>query len=479
MKVENELGVIAQSYSKLQSLHILQEAREKYPLSKASPESTVRSIFQTAEIIILNLVDLLRRASIDINHGMTNSAMIKMSWALGFHKLLSTISTFPHKIPITAEAHSVQNTLSIHNSPAFCEYIDVLKEFDKSVLHQIEIGQIQIESCLADSRLDNPKLYLLHLTRICNHETMLWQRNLGAVSISYELPIYEVFISANDIQRAVYDIVLKGDTFFTQFRGLHQIPETLGEEVNDHLEAAIKCIRSNNLQQAFEHLSLANTLCEGILAALSPIVDNLVTSDYHKIRENLGLTSGSHSICLRYYMFKELYGQLWEALSSQITDCQNQEYQESLINIAIHKVKNTRFQDFHSWVVYLLLNEFSKLQTFMFQWRDTHIHLPRNQLGGNSVKSLTGSPDAIAKTKQMRDSAWQKDPMKILAENRGLDNQDKNTSLSIYFNSENSLDSKILYATGKITRERFKEVQTRTGIFAEKCPFSPPSPRKV
>lgn len=478
MKAENELGAIAQSYSELQGIHILREAREKYPLSKASPESTVRSIFQAAEITILNLVDLIRRASTDINLGMMNSAMIKMSWALGFHKLLSSISTFPYKLPILTEEYSVQNTLSIHNSPAFGEYIDVLKEFDRSVLHQIEIGTLQIESCLAEGRMDSNQLHFLHLTRICNYETILWEHNLGAVSIPTQVPLYEVFISANDIHRAVYDIVLKGDTFFTQFRGLHQIPEILGEEVNDHIEVAIHSIRSNRLQQAVEHLSLANLLCEGIFAALSPMVDNLVTSDYHQIRENLGLTSGSHSLCLSYHMFRELYAQLWNALSIQITGSQNQEGQENLIGEAIKKVNSTRFQDYRSWGIYLLLNECLKLRTFMLQWRDTHIHLPRNELGSNSVKSLTGSPDAIAKTKQMRDYAWQKDAMKTLVETRCLRNQFHDTSLSRYFESAYSLDSQILSATGKITRDRFKEVQERTGMFAEKCPFSPPSPRK-
>ncbi|RCJ27000.1 hypothetical protein A6770_02185 [Nostoc minutum NIES-26] len=479
MKLENELGIIAQNYTELQSIHILQESRERYPLLKASPESTARAIFQAAEITILNLVDLTKRASIDIKFGMMNSAMVKISWALGFHKLLSCISTFPHKLPNVFEEDSVQSTLCIYKSPAFSEYINTLKEFDRNVLHQIEIGNLQIESCLANQTLDSPELRLLHLTRICNHEATLWERNLGAVSIPTQIPSYEVFIAADDIRRAVYDIVLKGDTFFTQFRGLHQVPEILSEEVNDHIEAAIRSIRSNSLPQAVELLSLANLLCEGIFAALLPMVDNLVTSDYHQIRENLGLTSGSHSVSLRYHMFKELYEQLWKALSIQITDFPSQEDRESALKEAIHQLNRTRFQDSRSWVVYLLLNECLKLRTFIFQWRDTHIHLPRNELGGNSVRSLTGSPDAIVKAQQMKDSAWHKDPMKTLAEVRGISKQLEDTPLSIYFKSASSLDSQILIATGKITQSRFKQVQERTGIFAERCPFSPPPPRKV
>ena len=67
--MNNERGVIAESYHELQGLATLAAARATYPLPKASPESTLRAIFQAAEIALLNLADLLARATGDLRRG--------------------------------------------------------------------------------------------------------------------------------------------------------------------------------------------------------------------------------------------------------------------------------------------------------------------------------------------------------------------------------------------------------------------------
>ena len=73
-------------------------------------------------------------------------------------------------------------------------------------------------------------------------------------------------------------------------------------------------MRGGCLKAAFEQLRCANILATGMTAAMPVIVDNLVTADYHEIRENLGLTSGSHSVGLHFHLFRDLYQQLWEGL---------------------------------------------------------------------------------------------------------------------------------------------------------------------
>src|SRR5205085_10124117 len=107
----------------------------------------------------------------------------------------------------------------------------------------------------------------LHSTRVCNHESTVWERNLAEVWLPADVPSYEEFVVASGMRAAVYDRVLNGDTYFTQFRGLHQIPETLADDVNDRLEQAIRDVRDNRLPRALEHLNCATMLSEAIVAA--------------------------------------------------------------------------------------------------------------------------------------------------------------------------------------------------------------------
>jgi hypothetical protein len=281
---------------------------------------------------------------------------------------------------------------------------------------------------------------------------------------------------------AVYDRVLEGDTFFTQFRGLHQIPEILCVEINDRIEGAILEIRAKRPHAAYEHLRCANVLSAGILVSLPPIIDNLVTSDYHNIRENLGLTSGSHSVNLHYHLFRDLYQQLWEALANYIVDGQPCDDRITLIEATIRRAAETPDSDGDTFLLNLIGNECLQLRTFIGTWRDEHLQLPRNNLGSNKTRSLTGSLDAIQAVKGMRASARTRDPMQPLANARRLSDDRAILApapLTEYLEQADSLDALIAEATGTVTQTRFHNVQQRLGVFAKQCPFSPPPRRAV
>lgn len=480
--VYNERGVIAENYYDLQGLGVLDAARQSYPLPKATGASTLRAVYQSVEIALVNLNDLMGRATADLENGAIESATIKMFWARGFQRVLTRLSLIPLQLGLMYEEYSSDGVLRIQDSQALADYLETLLRFDQVMRRRIESGDLQIDAALGEKSLDSAEFNLLHLTRVCNHESTIWERNLAEVHVPAFVPSYEEFVVARGMRDAVYDRVLKGDTYFTQFRGLHQIPETLGEEVNDHCEQAILDIRSSNLQEAVAHLNCINVLLEGMIAPLSPMADNLATSDYHQIRENLGLTSGSHSICLRFNMFTDLYTQLVEELTYGVVGRPAKECDEKEIEEAYRRVDSTRFENSSSWLLHLLINECLRIRSYIFQWRDEHLHMPRNNLGGEFTKSLTGSPDAINAVKHMRDAARAKDPMLPVIQARGLANGYGITALgqvTQYLESESSLDRKILAATGHITQHRFQDVQERLGFFANRCPFSPPPRRKV
>jgi len=480
MSYYNERGVIAEQYSELQAISVLDEARRSYPLAPTSPESTIRAIFQAVEIALLNLEDLLSRAAVDVQQRRFGRAAVKMSWARGFHQVMVHLSLLPHQLGLVGDSE-VAGMLKVSDSPALRAYSQALRRFDFAISQCANSSELQIEKSLAEESLDSNELRLLHLTRICSHETTVWERNLATVHVPVEVPSYEKFVVTGGMRDAVYDRVLEGDTFFTQFRGLHQIPEILCVEINDRIERAIVEIGASRPHAAYKHLRYANILSDGILASLPPMTDNLVTSDYHNIRENLGLTSGSHSVNLHFHLFRDLYQQLWDALADSIVRGHASDDRIGLIETAIRHAAQDPDRDGDAFLLNLLANECLQLRSFIATWRDEHLQLPRNNLGSNRTRSLTGSLDAIKAVKGMRDAARAKDPMQPLANARRLlDDRATQASRPIteYLQNADSLDTRLADATGSVTQQRFHDVQARLGVFAKECPFSPP-PRRV
>jgi len=480
--VYNERGVIAENYYDLQGLGVLEAARRAYPLPKASRESTLRSVFQSVEIALLNLHDLVTRAADDVAGARAAPACVKLFWMRGFHRLLNRLSMIPQQLGIGRTESANGGILRIADSPAFNNYCEALRRFDASVIGLIDSGALDAEHAVADRSLDDYEFNLLHLARVCNHESTIWERNLAEVRVPVPVASYSEFVVAEGMRDAVYDRVLSGDTYFTQFRGLHQIPETLGEEINDRCEEAIRDIRTTRLRHAVEHLDCIHVLSEGVLAAVPPMADQLATSDYHQIRENLGLTSGSHSVCLRYHMFTHLYEQLWDEYCTCVTGKTANARTDAEVEEALRALEYNCQEDTVAWTMHLLGNCCLKLRAFISAWRDEHLHMPRNNLGGESTKSLTGSPDAVKAVMHMRDGAIAKDPMAPLARARGLASElprAGSQKLTSYLDSAGSLDRRLLAVTGQITQRRFSDVQERLGFFANRCPFVPPPRRKA
>jgi hypothetical protein len=481
MSYYNSRGVIAQQYSELQAIPVLEKARQKYPLAAASPQSTLRAVFQAVEIGLLNLEDLLSRAASDLGRQHFGAAAVKMSWACGFHRVLVKLSVLPQQLGV-AGASNETGTLRLSDSPALLLYLEALRRLDATLARCVSSSELDLEKLLAEDSLDCNELRLLHLARLCNHQTTVWESNLAEVRVPIAVPSYEDFVVAPVMREAVYDRVLEGDTFFTQFRGLHQIPEILCAEINDHLEQATVAIDAARPNAAYEHLRSANILSAGILASLPPMTENLVTSDYHRIRENLGLTSGSHSVNLHYHLFRDLYQQLWESLANWIMNGQPHGDRGEMLRATIREASIDPDRDVNAFSFKLLANECLHLRAFIRAWRDEHLQLPRNNLGGSRTKSLTGSLDAIKAVRGMRDAARMKDPMQPLALAYQLrDERDTgvHTPLTQYLESAESMDNRLADATGHITQQRFQNVQERVGVFANQCPFVPPPQRQV
>lgn len=480
MAVYNKRGIIAENYYDLQGLGVLDAARDSAPLPPGSLESALRSVLQAVEIAIINLADLLGRAVRDLDEEKYGTAMVKIFWMKGFHRVLGRLSVIPQQLGGISQGSPVC-VLHIADSPGLSDYIEQLKNFDRAILALVESKKLPLIELVKNASLDSIEYNLIHLARIANQESRTWERNLGDISLPIAVLSYRDWVMCDRMHEAVYERILLGDTYFTQFRGLHQIPEILAVEVNNRLEAAIRSLRQNEFVKTVEHLDFVSVLMEGMLAALPPMVDSLATSDYHEIRENLGQTSGSHSVGLRYHLFTDLYEQLAQEVvgRSEITEKLTLSGPSRKIESKID-AKGPSFVE--TCFLSLIVTRCLKLRADVFQWRDQHLHLPRNNLGGESTKSLTGSPDAVVAVQRMADTARSKDPMASLAQARGLPaaNQPRLPGkLTEYLISRESLDAHILATTGRGTQERFANVQERAGYFANASKFVRPRRRSV
>lgn len=481
MVASNDRGPIAETYAELQALHILRAAREHATLPKASTASLIRAIFQAAEIALLNITDLLERATTDCDHGAFDRASVKLTWVRGFQHVLSLLSQIPQRMPATPHETHSQFELKIHDSPTFSAYFAALKHFDQRLFAAISAQQLHALDVLAEQSLEGGAFNLLHNIRISNHESTIWERNLAHVVVPTTYASYAALIMSDRLRDAVYDLQLTGDTFFTQFRGLHQIPEILCEEINDRIEVSIHATREQHFPEAAEQLAAANLLFPVVLDSMRVMVDSLALSDYHQIRENLGLTSGSHSLAFHHYLFKDLYKQMAQQVIETISEQIDHTHQASTIDQALQHLTARRFDSLSNWALYHILTECLQLRTNIDQWRNDHVQLPRNNLGGMATKSLTGSPDAVRAVKYMHHVARKHDPLQPLVEAiRGhLENIDEVGPLTTYLTQGGSLDEHLMELAGTITKERFPHVQERSGIFADRCPFVAPTQRRV
>lgn len=440
----NARGVIAENYYDLQSLGLVERARRDRDFEPATSFSHLRTLLQGAEIALYNLADLLRRAADGPGQA------VKLGWISGFHAVLAALgaagSTFT-----AAETAPGSAGVRLRESPAFREYVDALRRFDDAMRARAEGGTLDLACVLDRSSTDSAEFRVVHLARIANHQSTIWERSLLATADPAPDVAHAELTASSILREAVYEHRLTGDTYFTQFRALHQIPELLAAEINDRLEAAIRALRAGERERALGHLCWANSLARPAAACLPPMIDNLATSDYHQIRENLGLTSGSHSVGIRYHMFTDLYDQLCaEVADSGVLE---------------------------GPLAPLFRGQVAAFRGFVFGWRDQHLHLPRNNLGGDSTRSLTGSPDAVSVVRGMSEHARQKDPGRAVLTTPAIDPTEP--ELAGYLAEPGSLDTLLLSTTGHVTQGKFAAVQERLGLFAQACRFKKPARRSV
>jgi hypothetical protein len=472
MPICNKPEVIALTYDDLHGVGRLRHAREIAAESLCSQDRALRTVFQAVEVALLNLTDLTTRIISDLASGNISTAVVKSAWIASFHRVVDCLSHIPLRLPRPVAARREGSvTISVGASSAFQAYFAAARELDAALLDHCSRTE-HLEAVLAERSFDEPLFRLLHNARVAMATAACWERRLAGLHVESEPSSIDVWIAGDELREAVFDKRLPGDTFLTQFRGLHQIPEILALEVNACLRETVPALRSHNWFLAANQLVAANELAEGIGASIMPIVDCLAVSDYHRIRGSLGLTSGSQSTALR----KELFGEIYEQLASELRNIVFGSGDACDPQMACAFGMDEADAP---WAIQSLVNGLLRLRAQIESWREHHQLLPQHNLGGDHTKSLIGSSDAVEAVAHMKSRAEERDAAVVfLAGRQELPVRDLGAFIA-YIESPRSLNSQLLEATGRITRRRFVDVQERRGFFNRGCSFSRPSDEDV
>lgn len=475
----NELGKIAESYDELHNIPHLRAARGRCGVSPATYNSAVRTVFQAAEVALLNLTRLTRRMSCHVAQVEPTRAFVLMRWICRFHSILRRIGATATALqlahPCDARPPSAgapdggAPTLSIQESNALKVYIEAQKQMEAILVAQlIPRGGDALRAILGRGTHDDLVYALLHELRMSAHDGSKWESDLCAIPVDAGMPSYHDAVAADVLEEAVRTASLPGDTFYGEFVCLHQIPELLCDEANDHVEAGIRHVRANELTRAAERVATARALLSAVIESQRAMVECLSTSEYHQFRENLGPASGMHSLAIRQHMFRDLFNGLWNELEAWISKGGDLRPED-----AARELSRRRHDSSDAWLGHALVTEALKLHQLHEEWRHEHLHMPRNCLGSGGTKSMIGVPDGLETVLKMRDAANAQPALRRLHQARSvkLGRVDDQAQLTAHHSSDSSIDNLLKRLTGEITRDAFPEVQQK-----ELCRFHSPHP---
>jgi tryptophan 2,3-dioxygenase len=270
--------------------------------------------------------------------------------------------------------------------------------FDDALFARIKQSSVQFRTAISGGAISDPISLLAHNVKLA---PVILKKVIEHLCPPQYNPRLDV------VYEAQFGYQLSGDTFFSQFRVLHQVPELLAREALRNIQILAKGSRTSS-EAVSSLISQLNLIGD----AIAPLATCLSAAEYHKIRHYLGQTSGSDSETLR----ADLFGSALDEFEAFAKDVDTEET--------------------HS------LLHFYRLSAH--RWRSLHLTLPRSVLGANT-RSLIGSNDAISAAASMQSGAERKHAPAI---DEG------------FWFSEKSSDA-LVEMTGSITRDQFRIVQSR------------------
>ncbi|MFJ9542591.1 hypothetical protein ACIRPX_35810 [Streptomyces sp. NPDC101225] len=455
-----ELGPVAESYDQLHRIDLLGEARAARAVPEGTYDSTVCAVFQASEVGLLNLARLAGRTQAGVLAGDIPAASRYVQWAVGFHRLLRRLGTvmFATRSVFGTDVRATA-ALSVSESAGYAAYVDALRGLEDAAKGSLLAAAPEtVRSTIATRSIDDPLYRLLHGIRTACHDATKWESDLTAVPVGVCRSTDEL-ISAETLARAVAATELDAGTLHGEFVALHQIPEILCAEANDHLEVAIRAMRGAELSRVAQHLAVCRWLLDPVVEAQRVMAEHLATGEYHGFRTNLGPASGTHSLAIKQHMFRDLFKHMWNGLEAWLSSLGGRCLEETVQDIDAH-----RHDDPEAWLRHTVVDQAFQLHSAHQQWRHEHLHMPRNCLGSGGTKSMIGVPDGPQAVYKMRDAANAQHSLAAVhtARRTSLANAVPDSPLAKLITDPSSLDSELMRVVGEATREYFPQVQEQS-----------------
>ncbi|WP_030684662.1 hypothetical protein [Streptomyces sp. NRRL B-1347] len=455
------LGPVAESYDQLHRIDLLALARESRGVPQASYDSLVCAVFQAAEVCLLNLVRMAARTQACVEAADIAGASRHVQWSNGFHRLLRKLGSVMFDLRSIFGASSTAGTtnISIADSAGYAAYADALRGLEETVKESLLLGAPDVaRATIASKSIDDSLYRVLHGIRIGCHDATKWEGDLTGIPVETRSSVDEL-LSTEILARAVAATELNARTLHGEFVALHQIPEILCAETNDHLEVAVRQLRAASLSESAQHLAACRTMLEPIVEAQRVMAEHLATGEYHEFRTNLGPASGTHSLAIKQHMFKDLFKHLWNDLETWLGSLGAPSLDE-----AVRDIDERRHEDSAAWLRHSVVDQAFQLHFAHQEWRHEHLHMPRNCLGSGGTKSMIGIPDGPQAVYKMREAANSQSALAAIHRARrvSLSNSAPDSPLAKLIADPASVDSELMRVVGEATREYFPQVQEQS-----------------
>lgn len=415
----NHLGPIARTYDELQSIPLLTQALEagSVPLDGSRAQAH-RACWQSAELGIIGMslmVEALSNSFAAPNEGWKRDSAAR--WLNSFAQLTFELLLTARRVDRPDEIFGDEGHVS--SSPNYKRLIEAEEALSRQLAETAEASPFG-SPLTSEAARD----FLRYVQARRNIDEYGW---LGQDGSSYES-----YCQPDLLYLVATEIRLTGPTAFDQFRLCHQIPEVIAPAVSAHVLQATDLMNGERYSEARELLERADRLLPIATHSIMVLDRCLNASDYHAIRENLGVTSGSHSEQIHSRLFLKVWPSLLTAAQRAAASSELE---------AVGCVVHAR-----------------SIGLEIDRWRLAHLNFPRLNLGGprTGAKSLTGAPDAVETVLRMRHVAEQVAPTSKVT----------NSELQLPPSYLSSFEDAMLDEIASETKQRFRDVQERTGYFA-------------
>ncbi|WP_440056656.1 hypothetical protein ACSLBF_21325 (plasmid) [Pseudoalteromonas sp. T1lg65] len=460
----NKLGKIAESYSDIHKIHLLDAVRNEWTLETIGYDRAIREHYVGVEICLLHMTNRTEQARKKITFEQLDDAFVDIRWLKHLHLLLRSIGRSVQKLATYYGLPDSAKSIAIESSTALKEYLHANQHLESVLLKKVDSWDAETLNTIVGNSSHNDLHYsLLHLFRLMQNDAVKWEAELSNIPVSAVMPEFHVMVPFENLFEAVNTAQLNVDSYYGEFVCLHQIPEVFAAAANDYLEASIRSLRKEDLSTAFEQLDICNVFLENVVKCQAMLSECLTTAEYHLFRENLGVASGTHSIVIAQYLFKDLYKCFWRELEHWLGGPASM--QQNIAALHHGRAENTDV-----WVAQRFINCAFELHNFYEEWRHQHLNLVKNVLGSGGTKSKIGMPDALKAVYSMREKANHDPALCRLYEARGLSMTTYHIQGCIFQTnaSPTSVTSRLDALTGLIARDRFQSVQSYSY-----CPHKP------